>query len=382
MRVRKHILYLLLTAFAVAPAQAQAPQKKLDATLENLAKSKESEAELKKKLADTERELSDLRERAAGLAEKLQMSERRVTSEETKLESVTTELGAKQREFEARKADYSATVLSLLRMRGMPATALFSAQENTQELMRTASVLEKTNAAVAQKAARLREDMATLRKLRSNAATREASTRAEKTTLAREREALARELAARQKLQSKLSADVAREQQKAAALSRESKSLQELIGKLDADARQRNKATPAKKTAIRAFDGKKGSLRAPVAGNVLHLYGEPQGANGTYRGTVFKARAGATVVAPYDGEVVFTGPFRDYGNMVLIKHKNGYISLIAGIGKVSAALNQPAIRGEPIGTMPETGKLEAYVELRDSSAKPIDPGDWFANVGG
>ena len=97
---------------------------------------------------------------------------------------------------------------------------------------------------------------------------------------------------------------------------------------------------------------------------------------------VFKGRANATVVAPFDGEVVFTGPFRDYGNMVLIKHKNGYISLIAGLGKVDTGLNQTASRGEPIGTMPASGNGEAYVELRDADAKPIDPSDWFANVGG
>lgn len=171
-------------------------------------------------------------------------------------------------------------------------------------------------------------------------------------------------------------------QEQVAKLSRESASLQELLGKLEANEKAQQKLSPAPKPSakLRHFDAAKGSARAPVSGQVLHRFGEPNASNGSYRGMVFKAREGATVVAPYDGQIVFTGPFRDYGNMVLIKHSNGYISLIAGLGKVSVGLNQPAIRGEPIGTMPEEGRAEAYVELRDTAAKPIDPADWFANV--
>jgi septal ring factor EnvC (AmiA/AmiB activator) len=377
MRARRLVLALW---FIAAGASAQAPQQQLNTTLENLAKTKEAEAALKQKIEATESDMQAMRERAAGLAEQLQKSEQRVTSQEEALDKVTDQLSAKRSEFESRKADYAATVLSLLRVRNVPPTAVFSSADDIQQLLRTASVLEKTNAAVAAKATRLRSDMSQLKKLQTDAKQRDITTRSEKEKLRSERENLARELAARQKLQAKLSADHARAEAKVAALSRESESLQELIGKLAEN--EKTQAAPAKKNNLRSFDGKKGSLRAPVAGEIVHRFGDRQASNGTYRGMVFKTRAGATVVAPYDGEVAFTGPFRDYGNMVLIKHKNGYISLIAGLGKINTSLNQAAIRGEPIGTMPESGNAEAYVELRDSAAKPIDPADWFANVVG
>jgi len=364
-------------------AHAQAPQQKLDTTLENLTKSKEAEAAIRKRLAETEHELNAMRERAASLAAQLQKTERRVDTEEDALAKVNAEYAQKRREFELRKKDYTATVISLMRMRNMPTTALFSSNEDTQTMLRTASVLEKTNAAIATKATRLRTDMAQMKALQSTAKTRDASTKAEKTKLAEEQKKLERELNARQKLQARLSADHVREAAKVAELSRESASLQELISKLDEKQKEKPKdKSVSKQTAtLRNFDGKKGSARAPVSGEVIHRFGEKQTDNGTYRGMVFKARAGATVVAPYDGEVVFTGPFRDYGNMVLIKHKNGYISLIAGMGSINTSLNQATIRGEPIGTMPTSGKADAYVELRDASAKPIDPANWFANVG-
>lgn len=366
----------------VSSAAAQAPEQKLTTTLHNLSKSKETEAELKKKLAESERDLAAIRERAAALGERLQASERRVTNEETALEKVNRELNEKREEFEARKSDYSKTVLSLLRMRSLPPTALFSSGDDTQQLLLAASVLENTNQAVAQKAARLRTDIATLKQLQGDAKLRDARTRAEKATLRAQQLSLARELSARQAIQARLNADHAYAEEQVAKLSRESESLQDLLGKLEANEKEEKKlaSTPKLPTKLRNFDGKKGSARAPVSGEILHRYGEANATNGNYRGMVFKARTGATVVAPYDGEIVFTGPFRDYGNMVLIKHKNGYISLIAGLGKVSAGLKQAAVRGEPIGTMPESGKSEAYVELRDTSAKPIDPANWFANV--
>lgn len=359
---------------------AQVSAQQLNTTLENLSKSKETEAELKQRLADSARELDAIRERAASIGERLQSSERRVTSEESALAKVNAQVVQKREEFEARKADYSKTVLSLLRLRSLPPTAIFSSGDDAQNLLRTASLLEKTNQAVAQKAARLRSDIAQLKKLQTDAKLRDTSTRLEKETLRQEQKALARELGAREKLQTQLNSDHARALGEVAKLSRESESLQELLGKLEANEKAQQKRDPTPKAKLRNFDGKKGSARAPVSGDVLHRFGEPNASNGSYRGMVFKARSGATVVAPYDGEIVFTGPFRDYGNMVLIKHKNGYISLIAGLGKVSAGLNQPAIRGEPIGTMPDAGPAEAYVELRDTSAKPIDPADWFANV--
>ncbi len=372
---------IFAAAFAALSAQAEAPQQQLNATLDNLQKTRETEADLKKKLGDTEREMDGIRERSAGIAERLQISERRVTSQEAALAAVNEQVAQKRAEFEARKSDYSKTVLSLLRLHTLPPTSMFATGNDSEQLLETASILEKTNQAVAQKAAQLRADIAQLHTLQNDAKARDAATQAEKATLKSEQENLAKELAQRQKLQARLNADHRQAEAKVVELSHQSQSLQELIGKLAENEKAEAKVAAAKPMPrLRNFDGKKGSARAPVAGEVIHRFGDKQNANASYHGMVFKARPGATVVAPYDGEIVFTGPFRDYGNMVLIKHKNGYISLIAGLGKVDTALNQAAIRGEPIGTMPDSGPEEAYVELRDADAKPIDPANWFANV--
>jgi septal ring factor EnvC (AmiA/AmiB activator) len=376
--IASHVAVLfafVLCAALPAPAQqTAAPREQLKTTLQELEKSKETQAKLKERLDATARELSTLQTRSTQLAKALQESERRVTREEAALEETNGELRAKRKEFEARQADYMATVRSLLRLQTLPPTAMLTSPHDTQTLMRTASVLEKTNSAVAAKATALREDMQQLKTLQSTARERDARTRKEQATLNREREALATELTQRQKLQTLLSADHAHAQARVAELSRTSKSMQELVDNLMREDRGRIKAPASRDGA------KKGHGRTPVAGQILHRFGDKEGPNSTYRGMVFQTRTGATVVAPYDGEIAFTGAFRDYGNMVLIKHKNGYISLIAGLGTINASLHQTTQRGEPIGSMPESGKSQAYVELRDSSAKPIDPAEWFASV--
>lgn len=364
--------------FAIASAAHAAPrdqQQKLNETLADLAESKKEQAALAKKQAAIEAEMAKLQTHATELAERLQVSERRVTSEEKALSAVSGKLDSRQKEFEARKADYAATVITMLRMKRMPMTAVYSASpEEFGTLMQTASVLEKTNRAVAAKANALRKDMGELKELRGETAIRRTRTNAETEALEKEKAALEKAIKARQKLQSEILVDKAKAEEQVARLSRESASLQELLSKLE---REPKAATPPKKTA-RAVA--RGSMSAPVAGEAIHRFGEAKNGGETYRGMVIRARPGATVVAPNDGQVVFTGPFRDYGNMLLIKHPGGYISLIAGVGRVTTAMNQNVGKGEPVAVMGASKDPEVYVELRDSSAKPVDPADWFANL--
>ena len=391
MRFRKALVLFIAWA---SLAQAQEPQQQLNQTLESLQKTKKDQAALQAKLSNVQREYEGLQNHSTELAERLQVSERRVSMQERELSEVNGKLETKQREFAARKADYAATIATLLRMHQLPMLAVFAQPENTQQLMQTASVLQKTNEAVAKKAQSLAKDLGELKSLRSDVATKRARTRAETEALDHEQDQLDKALHARQKLQAQLASDNAAARDKVASLSQESESLQALISKLDAQAREqaakreqeakeakeKQKPPPPKPKPLRKFEGGKNSLHAPVSGEIIHRYGDRKNAGDNYRGMVYRARAGSTVVAPYDGEIVFTGPFRDYGNMVLIKHQNGYISLISGLGKITAGLNQTVIRGEPIALMPTDKPPEAYVELRDANAKPIDPGDWFANV--
>lgn len=366
---------------AVSPALAASPpREQLNTTLQTLEASKREAAQLQQKAAQNQEQLEATRQRAASLAERLQISERRVSKQEDALAETTRKLNATQTEFDARQQEYATTVVNLLRMREVPPTAVFTGKGDVRALMQAASALELTNEALAKQAQQLKTQMQQLGRLRREAAAREAATREERAALKAEQEKLAREVALRQQAQAKLNADQAEAEATVASLSRQSANLQELIGKLEAERNAR--PTPAKPARKPLTSAPAGTLRAAVAGELVHRFGEHKNANENWRGVVVRTRANATVVAPADGEVVFTGPFRDYGTMVLIKHRSGLISLIAGLGEVRASLNQQVLRGEPVGTMPASGNPEAYIELRDRDSKPIDPGGGFANLDG
>ena len=99
----------------------------------------------------------------------------------------------------------------------------------------------------------------------------------------------------------------------------------------------------------------------------------------TKRGLKIISGPGAQVVAPYDGRVVFAGPFRGYGKLLIIEHGQGYHSLLSGLGKIQTAVGQNLISGEPIAAMgtPPTGKPILYMELR-KNGKLLNPAPWLS----
>src|SRR4029453_2370904 len=89
----------------------------------------------------------------------------------------------------------------------------------------------------------------------------------------------------------------------------------------------------------------------------------------------------AVVVAPFDGKVVYAGPFRAYELALIIRHTDGYHCLLAGLGRVDSAVGQWMLAGEPVGVMPDavepsSGRM-IYFELR-RDGRPVDPQPWLA----
>lgn len=120
----------------------------------------------------------------------------------------------------------------------------------------------------------------------------------------------------------------------------------------------------------------KGHLLRPARGPVVTAYGEQMSKGVTSKGIIIKTRSQAQVISPYDGTVIFAGPFRGYGNLIIIEHGQGYLSLLAGLEEVDCELGQMLLAGEPVGQMPESGDTRLYVELRKDN-HPINPLTWI-----
>jgi septal ring factor EnvC (AmiA/AmiB activator) len=93
----------------------------------------------------------------------------------------------------------------------------------------------------------------------------------------------------------------------------------------------------------------------------------------------FAASAGARVVAPCGGRVVYSAPFRSYGLLLIVDCGGGYHFVLAGLDRLDAAAGQRLLAGEPVGVLASTGGSGAslYVELR-RNGQPVDPRPWFA----
>ncbi|WP_449230641.1 murein hydrolase activator EnvC family protein [Azospirillum doebereinerae] len=113
-------------------------------------------------------------------------------------------------------------------------------------------------------------------------------------------------------------------------------------------------------------------MTLPAGGRLTTRYGETDRFGASSRGVTVQTRAGATVVAPQSGSIMFAGPFKGYGLILIVEHGNGYHSLIAGLGRIDTAVGKRVATGEPVAVMPADGSPDLYFELR-RNGQPINP---------
>jgi septal ring factor EnvC (AmiA/AmiB activator) len=215
----------------------------------------------------------------------------------------------------------------------------------------------------------------------------------------------------RQRKQSAIEKDMAAEGTRAIALSKQADSLQGLIAKMEQDLKSAAKAAavaslqgapaapngkpnlgalkdPARLSPAVAFASAKGLFAYPVNGTRIRDFGGSDGSGGVEKGISLATRAGAQVTTPCDGWVVYAGPFRSYGQLLILNAGGGYHVLIAGMERISVNIGQFVLTGEPVATMGTTSQVASilattasrpvlYVEFRKDGT-PIDPGPWWA----
>ncbi|MDH5187635.1 MAG: peptidoglycan DD-metalloendopeptidase family protein, partial [Rhodospirillaceae bacterium] len=128
---------------------------------------------------------------------------------------------------------------------------------------------------------------------------------------------------------------------------------------------------------ISSISKARGQLPFPAIGRLVGLYGQDLGNGITRKGISIETRNQAQIISPFDGRVVFSGPFRGYGQLLIIDHGEGYHSLLAGLGRIDAVLGNSVLAGEPVATMNEAGEQPVlYVEFRHNN-EPVNPLPWL-----
>ena len=123
--------------------------------------------------------------------------------------------------------------------------------------------------------------------------------------------------------------------------------------------------------------------------NSFRVFGSADGTGGRSAGIHLQTRPGSQVTSPCDGKIMFAGPFRGYGQMLIIAANGGYHVLLRVLSNIDGVVGQVVLAGEPVGRMvpdldqraartgPRYGGERLYIEFRRNGV-PVDPVPWFA----
>ncbi len=135
--------------------------------------------------------------------------------------------------------------------------------------------------------------------------------------------------------------------------------------------------TPKAETP-KAETSSKADFRWPARGRIINGFS----GRGGNEGINIAVPEGTPVKAAEGGTVAYAGSeLKGYGNLVLIRHDNGYVSAYAHNGEINVKRGQKVNRGEVIAKSGQTGNVaspQLHFELRKGST-PVDPTPYLQN---
>ena len=350
---------------------------------------------------------------------KVSDAEGRIADAEARLDSLGSRQEAIKRSLGGRRAIVAEVLAALQRMGRKPPPALLVEPDDVLKAIRTSMLLGAVVPGMRSEIDALMGDLADLARNRKAIEDERHAVDGELLALRSEKTRLTTLIDVRQLALGKAEGDMAAERDKAKQLAGEAGSLKELIARSERESGAASQAAeaakdsdaklammmpdvrsgaprdvvpkdPARLAPAVAFASTKGTLAVPVGGGaLLRRFGEDDGLGGTEKGTLFTARAGATVSAPSDGWIAFAGPYRSFGQLLILNAGGGYYIVLAGMDRVNVTSGQFVLAGEPVGAMGDGSNKSAaavalgaaqpvlYVEFRKDGAT-IDPGPWWA----
>jgi septal ring factor EnvC (AmiA/AmiB activator) len=383
----------------------------------------QSEAERRKIQAEIETMRNDHARLSAALLETTQKAnagEQKMIEAEHRISTLAGNEDAIKRSLESRRAVIAEVLASLQRMSRRPPPALFVAPEDMLQAIRTSMLLGAVLPEMRAETAALATDLADLIKLRASIAAEREGLEREAASLKEEHARLAALIEARQAALSTAEQTLSTERDRAQDLARQATNLKDLIGKMESevaaaahaaesaraadDARKRTAELepgvkqkfegspfkdPARLSPAIAFADAKGLLPLPAAGTPLRGFGAPDGLGGSEKGLLLETRTQAVVASPCDGWIAYAGPYRTYGQLLIVNAGQGYYVILAGMDRVNVNVGQFILAGEPVAVMGDGSAKTAaaiaigaaqpilYVEFRKDGTA-IDPGPWWA----
>lgn len=372
--------------------QLQSEQKRLQQQLVQLrrqvARAETSRAEAADALRESEAAISDANRRLRELA-----AERRQAQQEIDA------LAARSRAIGARRIDEERALGAVLR--GQFVLARHSPWQRLLEgggagaLQRELAYAEQIARSRARSLGELRARGQELAELQAQSEVKQIELAALADDEQRNRAELVKQQAARSRTLERLAKQLAGQRRSLDALQRDEQRLTSLIGEIErllAAQTRRQQREPARQApgpaavdvpADSEFARLRGKLVLPVSGEITARFGsarptEAQVDAPTWKGVFIRAAAGADVHAVAAGRVVFADWLRGFGNLLVIDHGEGFLSVYGNNESLLADVGGKVGAGDPVATVGSTGggaEAGLYFELR-FKGRPIDPLRW------
>jgi len=267
---------------------------------------------------------------------------------------------------------------------------LLLAREDPNQIARDLHYLTYVARARARAIAGLKDSLAALAKITDETRIKADELSVIERRQSEERRTLEHEQASRQKVLASVSEQIGRQRKELATLKRDEQRLTNLIERLAREIK-RVRAPKQKGPALAnpnvpepgdpdgEFARMKGRLKLPVAGELGSRFGGPRSDRGfSSKGVFISARAGQEVRAVATGRVVFAEWLRGFGNLLIVDHGDGYMSLYGNNEALYRRAGDAVRGGDPVATVGASGgnaETGLYFELRHQG-KPFDPLSW------
>lgn len=376
---------------AGAPVLAQSPEA-LKEVEKSLSQTKKQEAALAKTAQATAAEINILRRQSVAIAARAAEHEKTLSRLESRRRVLSEQMAIAQKRLGAQRKQMTALLTALQRIAVNPPVALIALPQPPVDSVRSALLLRDTVPALEATGRMLRDDLRALSEISESLSQARARIKDQGEKLRTERDALMEVLSKKAALADKTMAAHEQTRTKSQELAAKARSLRELLARLsDERAKERKRleqslvlTTPQPETTAIPLPAplirpvRPPSRGLPAQGRVIAPFGRPSATGHPAEGVSLETAAGAVVIAPRSGTVVFAGPFRGLGELLIIEYGREYHLLLAGMARIEARAGEKLLAGEPVGVMDvaRNKRPTLYMELR-RKGKPINPLPWL-----
>lgn len=374
-------LTLVNLAYANQQRELENLRKRIAAVQHDMDKTSESKAEAADTLRESERAISNSNRKLAELAALQHAADQKLGKLQGQQQKLSTDMAGQQallgkllyQQYLGGKQEYLKLLLN---------------NQDPDQVARDLRYYQYIARSRATWLARLRENLAALDAISMSTREQRTELASLRTEQAAQKKTLEKEQHARKQMLGKISQQLHQQRREITRLQRDQSRLSQLVDKLTKMLAQpkskslfRNDNLPDNRFDGSPFDQLKGKLTLPVRGEITNRFGTPRpDSTVQWKGLFLRTSSGQAVKAIAAGQVVFADWLRGFGNLLIIDHGKGYMSLYGNNETLYKQVGDVLRGGDTVATVGNSGGNEdfgLYFELRHES-KPLDPMKWLA----